>query len=141
MYKHTRTGVSDLVKVAGDSKGAGHGIFAAADANGNYTIGAQHVLNFRSERDRMRLAAVIHKRRLRRRNLSERNDRAHCLPHSGCSGVLFATGAIGRGGDLPPRGETASLQAVLPSRKSRGRRMVVRLNYRVSQFMKHEFKI
>ena len=41
-------------------------------------------------------------------------------PHSGFSGVLFATGAIGRGGDLPPRGETASLQAVLPSRRSRG---------------------
>jgi hypothetical protein len=69
--------VSDIVKMACDSKGAGHGIFAAADANGDYAIGAQHVLNFRSERDRMRLAAVIDKRRLHRRNLCERNDRAH----------------------------------------------------------------
>jgi hypothetical protein len=43
--------VSDIVKMACDSKGAGHGIFAAANTDCDYTTRAQHVLNFRSERD------------------------------------------------------------------------------------------
>jgi hypothetical protein len=32
------------------------GIFAAADTDRYHTIGPQHVLDFRNERDRMRLA-------------------------------------------------------------------------------------
>jgi hypothetical protein len=78
MDEKARGGVSDTVKMACDSKGAGHGVFATGNTDGDYTIGAQHVLNVRSERDRMRLAAVIDKRRLRKRNLSERDDRAYC---------------------------------------------------------------
>jgi hypothetical protein len=77
------------IQMACNGEGPDDRVLTAAHAYSDDGIITQHSLDVGSERGRMRLLTAIQKRRLRSRNISERQERAHGVRHSGYLGYLL----------------------------------------------------